>query len=83
MPTALDLTGDTELTIDVYLENTQPLELSTDVESNTPSFVEEATEEATVSVPGDYLKKPPTRATDKPSPSRESNKFISALVKMK
>lgn len=51
------------------------------VESNTSSSVEEATEEATVSVTGDYLEEPMTRVPEEPSTSTESDEvIISALV---
>ncbi|XP_019489821.1 PREDICTED: uncharacterized protein LOC109377812 [Hipposideros armiger] len=58
--TALDFIHDVESTTYIYLENMQTFELSTDVESNTPSFVEEATDEAMANVTGDYSEEPVT-----------------------
>ncbi|KAM5251242.1 uncharacterized protein RBU33_024141 [Hipposideros larvatus] len=58
--TALDFIHDVESTTFIYLENMQTFELSTDVESNTPSFVEEATDEAMANVTGDYSEDPVT-----------------------
>lgn len=51
-----------------------------DVESNTSSSEEEATEEDTVNVTGEYLEEPITIVSEELSTSPESDEVTSALI---
>lgn len=76
----LDLSGGIQsVTTDVYLEHTQALEFSTDMESNIPSSVEETTEKAT----GDYSEQPRTGAPVEPTHPWKATTSSQCLFKIR